>query len=185
MVAETYSRDRLQPALLDRLIDEEPGNRTEAPELRTINKQRLRQGVLRDLTWLLNSQAALAAQRSFDPGRHAHAARSVLNFGLPPLSGKLVSRLELADLERMLRQALIDFEPRILPETLVVRGLPPTDPLGHHNLLTFEITGHLWAQPYPLELLLKTDLDLETGLVELRDRGAAPVKRLDSDGQVR
>lgn len=185
MASEKYSRDRLQPALLDRLIDDDPTNRAEAPEQRTIGKQRLREGVMRDLTWLLNAQAALASERSYDPDRHTRAGRSVLNFGLPPLSGKLVSRLELADLERMLRQALIDFEPRILPETLQVRGLAPSDPMGHHNVLTFEITGHLWAQPYPLELLLKTDLDLETGLVELRDRGAAPVRRLESDGQVR
>jgi type VI secretion system protein ImpF len=34
-------------------------------------------------------------------------------------------------------------------------------------VISFEITAQLWAQPYPLELLLKTDLDLETGMVAL------------------
>ena len=49
------------------------------------------------------------------------------------------------------------------------------DPLGHHNSLSFEINARLWAQPYPLELLLKTDLDLETGLVELKDRSGTTI----------
>jgi type VI secretion system protein ImpF len=95
---------------------------------------------------------------------------STLNYGIAPLSGSLVSKLEMGDLERMLRQAILDFEPRLLPDSLTVHGIGPSDPLGHHNALSFEITARLWAQPYPLELLLKTDLDLETGMVELKDR---------------
>ena len=104
-----------------------------------------------------------------------HARRSTINFGIAPLSGTLVSKLEMIDLEQMLRQAIIDFEPRILPDSLVVRGVAPVDPLGHHNSLSFEINARLWAQPYPLELLLKTDLDLETGLVELKDRSGTTI----------
>jgi type VI secretion system protein ImpF len=44
-------------------------------------------------------------------------------------------------------------------------------------MIEFEIVGHLWAQPVPLEILLRTRLDLEAGLVEVRDAGAiAPVR---------
>jgi type VI secretion system protein ImpF len=32
-----------------------------------------------------------------------------------------------------------------------------------------EIEGFLWAQPVPLELLLRTEVDLETGRVEITD----------------
>ncbi len=172
-MAEVFSRDRLQPALLDRLIDDDRGSRQEPPELRTVTRQRLRQSVLRDLQWLLNADAGLADLPPDE--RFDHARRSTLNFGMPPLSGRLASKVAIADLERVLRQAIVDFEPRILPETLTVRGAPPQDPLGHHNILEFEISGRLWAQPYPLELLLKTDLDLETGLVQLKE-GAVPVR---------
>ena len=42
----------------------------------------------------------------------------MINFGLPALSGQTASSLEIADLERDVRQAILDFEPRILPETL-------------------------------------------------------------------
>ena len=169
-MAEGFSRDRLQPALLDRLIDEDRNNPHEAVEARAINKQRLRQCVLRDLNWLFNANAGLAEQVN---GESDFTRHSTINFGIRPMSGVLASKVDLAKMERLLKQAIFDFEPRILPDSLVVRGVVPEDPLGHHNVLQFEISGHLWAQPYALELLLKTDLDLETGLVTLRDGGQA------------
>jgi type VI secretion system protein ImpF len=92
-----------------------------------------------------------------------------LNYGLLPLSGKLLSSLDLADLEQVLKQAILRFEPRILPQTLSVRGIQPREPMTHHNVLSFEITGALWAQPYPLELLLKTDVDLESGEIRIAE----------------
>jgi type VI secretion system protein ImpF len=161
-----YSRDRLQPALLDRLIDEAPDSKSEPTEHKVISRSRLREIVLRDLGWLLNASGPL---NDVDDRQFPHACHSVLNFGMPCLSGKLVSRIELFEMEQALRQAIIDFEPRILPGTLVVTGKPPADELEHHNVLQFEIAGQLWAQPYPLELLLRTDVDLETGMVQLQD----------------
>lgn len=176
MANDLVSRDRLQPALLDRLLDDDPTNQQiEPPSLRTITKTRLRQSVLRDLTWLLNATAPL---HDVDIERYPHAARSSLNYGLPPLTGTLASQVELAELEAMLRDAIVAYEPRILPDSVTVRGRAPDDPLGHHNVLQFEIAGRLWAQPYPLELLLRTDIDLETGASRVTDAtaGATPVE---------
>jgi type VI secretion system protein ImpF len=168
---DTFSRDRLMPALLDRLIDENPTSPHESAETRVLGRQRLRQSVLRDLKWLFNATAGLERGDANDPLALAHG--STVNFGIRSLSGMLASKLDLIDLERMIRQAIIDFEPRILADTLRVRGVPPLDPLGHHNVLQFEISGRLWAQPYPLEILLKTDLDLESGLVEVKEGAVA------------
>ncbi len=179
-MSDAFSRDRLQPALLDRLIDENPGSKVEPVESRAITKSRLRQSVLRDLAWLFNAQAGLDA--TVDETAFAHALRSTVNYGMPALSGQLVSKVEMIDLESAMREAIINFEPRILPDSLKVTGIRPEDALGHHNLLSFEIVGRLWAQPYPLELMLKTDLDLETGMVELRDRGGNTVQGIDSTG---
>ncbi|MET0509666.1 MAG: type VI secretion system baseplate subunit TssE [Burkholderiaceae bacterium] len=168
-MVEPFSRDRLQPALFDRLIDDEPTATIESIDRRTVSRQRLRQSVLRDLTWLLNAQADLSCEPGLSTERAGAALRSVVNFGLPPMSGRLVSKLEVADVERMVRDAIVTFEPRILPDSLRVQALIPEDPMGHHNCISFEIVGQLWAQPYPLELLLKTDIDLETGMVEVRE----------------
>ena len=75
--------------------------------------------------------------------------------------------LEFAEVEQILKDAILRFEPRILPQTLTVRGIPAKDAMGHHNILSLEITGELWAQPYPVELLIKTDMDLESGEIRL------------------
>jgi type VI secretion system protein ImpF len=74
-----------------------------------------------------------------------------------------------SDLERAVRQAILDFEPRILPNTLQVRALVELADLDHHNVIGIEIHGHLWAQPVPLELLIRTEIDLETGKARLAD----------------
>jgi type VI secretion system protein ImpF len=38
-----------------------------------------------------------------------------------------------------------------------------------------QIEGHLWAQPVPLELLIRTEIDLETGRVQISDLAPARV----------
>ena len=47
----------------------------------------------------------------------------MLNFGLPALSGQTASSLDVSDLARAIREAIIDFEPRILPATLQIKTL--------------------------------------------------------------
>lgn len=159
------TRDRLQPALLDRLTDDDPFHRVEAEERRVMTKSQLRQAVLRDLGWLFNAIQPLG--KACDP--YARVGDSVLNFGLPALSGQLASRIDVHLLEKQIRQAILRFEPRLLPDTLKVVALEATHVLDTHNTIEFEIRGHLWAQPVPLEVLLRTKLDLEAGQVEVRD----------------
>jgi type VI secretion system protein ImpF len=104
-------------------------------------------------------------------------AHSVLNFGLPPLAGQRVARLDITQLERTIAEAIRRFEPRILPQTLSVRALETSSVLDTHNTIEFEIRGHRWAQPVPLELLLRTKLDLEAGQVEVRDASGTALQR--------
>ena len=163
-------RNRLQPALLDRLTDDNPEDRKEAETHRVMSKAQLRQAVLRDLGALFNSVQPLAALADAYPG----LADSVLNFGLSPLSGQLASKLDVSVLEAAIREAIVRFEPRILADTLQVRAQEYSSVLDTHNVIEFEIRGHLWSQPVPLEILLRTQLDLEAGQVEVRDL-AAPV----------
>src|SRR5437763_4883974 len=93
-------RNRLQPALLDRLIDEHPGERVEADDRRVMSKAQLRQAVLRDLGALFNAVQPLGAAAD----AHPLLAGCVLNFGLPPLSGQLASKLDISVLETAIRQ---------------------------------------------------------------------------------
>jgi type VI secretion system protein ImpF len=158
-VAEAEARDRLQPALLDRLIRDDPD------AARVISKAELRQAVLRDLSWLFNATQPHPEWSQTSPA----LVGTVLNYGLPPLAGRQLSKLDVSQLERTIADTIRRFEPRILPDTLVVRALEPASVLEAHNTIEFEIRGQLWAQPVPLELLLHTDVDLETGRVDVRE----------------
>jgi type VI secretion system protein ImpF len=89
------------------------------------------------------------------------------------LSGKTAASLEVIDLERAIRQAILEFEPRILPGSLQVKAIVELNHLDHHNVIGIEIQGHLWAQPIPLELLIRTEIDLETGKVRVADLASA------------
>jgi type VI secretion system protein ImpF len=160
------AQDRLQPALLDRLTDDNPDSQVEGTESRVINRNRLRDLVLRDLAWLMNSTAPGA---SIDWSHASHARASVLNYGLPALSGETASTVDPMVLQTAVRQAILDFEPRILPDSLVVEAILSEDQMDRHNQIGFRISGQLWAQPVPLELLLRTDIDLETGHVVMRE----------------
>ena len=164
------AQERLQPALLDRLTDDEPEKTQEPRERRVMSKARLRQAVLRDLAWLFNtvrleSGSAMASA--------PYARRSVVNFGLPPLSGQTASTIDVTTIERGIRQAILDFEPRILPASLTVKAILDFGEFDRHTIIGVEIHGQLWAQPVPLEMLIRTEIDLETGKVQIADLGAS------------
>jgi type VI secretion system protein ImpF len=153
------NRDRINPSLLDRLADEAPGS-APARAGPSLTLSELRKSVLRDLNWLFNATRLLKPEEA---EAWPQVRNSVLNYGLPPLSGLTASALDPASLERSLKQAILDFEPRILPDSLSVRATLEHESLEHHNVVSLHIEGLLWAQPVPIELLLRTQLDLESG----------------------
>jgi len=163
-MAELLPSERLQPSLLDRLCDDEPHNELESREQRVLSVRRLRQSVLRDIAWLLNAVSLESVQNLEN---YPEVAKSVLNFGIPDLSGHSLSISDIDVIEKRIRKVIQDYEPRILPSTLRVRVLS-TDSYNH-NAMNFDIEGDLWMQPLPLRLYLKTQLDFETGNVVVMD----------------
>ena len=158
--------ERLQPALLDRLQDDSPENQhLEVIDRRYLNLAQLRAAVLRDLSWLLN---ASRPPDSDGIGAYPEAERSVINYGMPSLSGATVSSLNVAELSRTIRATIECFEPRIVPGSLVVEAMGEGKKL-EGNQLSLRIEARLSAEPVPLELLFRTDLDLETGQVDLKE----------------
>lgn len=157
--------ERLLPALLDRLSDDHPEQRKEAARSRVVSRNAFRRSVLRDLAWLLNTTNAEAETDFGD----LPARRSVLNFGIVPLAGVTVTGTDWQAIETAVREAILAFEPRIIPETLAVRLVGETEKEGAHNEMAMEIKGQLWCQPYPMELLLRSRLDLESGQVFIED----------------
>jgi len=155
--------EKLQPCLLDRLTDDDPGIKEESRLQRVVSDQKYRRGVLRDLEWLLNTPAyiSLEGMEPFDLKDFPHAYRSVINFGIRDLCG--VTSPNLDRMQEELVEAIKIFEPRITARSLTIRA----DVQG--NVVTFDIEGELWAHPRSEHLHLKTTVDLETGQCLLGD----------------
>jgi type VI secretion system protein ImpF len=167
-MAELTHKERLQPSLLDRLTDDDPSRTVEPRDKRALSPSQLRESVRRDLTWLFNTTQLAAAFR--DVERYPRVASSVVNFGIPDLAGRTASGVDVSALERLLRQAIWDFEPRLLRNSVVVRGIVDDRNMSH-NAVSFAIDAEMWAQPVPLRLLLRTQVDLEDGRIHVSEDG--------------
>ncbi|HET7562727.1 MAG TPA: type VI secretion system baseplate subunit TssE [Rhodanobacteraceae bacterium] len=166
-MAELTTQERLQPSLLDRLTDDEPEKAVESRDKRVISASKLRECVTRDVAWLLNCVNLGGEEVLAD---YPDVARSVLNFGIPDLTGAAVAGIDSTVLQRQLRQAIHTFEPRLTSETLQVMVGTDSKRMDQRSL-SFRIDSEMWAQPLPLNLYLKTEVDLETGRFNVTDTG--------------
>ncbi|MEW9921699.1 type VI secretion system baseplate subunit TssE [Marimonas sp. MJW-29] len=154
--------ERLQPSLLDRLTDEAPTEKKEARTNRAIDITRLREIIKRDLSWLLNTNNV---ESSIDVKRFPNVARSVLNYGVREVAGEY-STTERAELIRKsILKAIALHEPRIIAGSTVVE-LRTEDKKGETQI-AFDIHADMWAQPVPLELYLRSKVDVTSGEVTL------------------
>jgi type VI secretion system protein ImpF len=154
---------QLMPTLLDRLRDDAPHRQVEAPEEYTVTRRQMRDILQRDLAYLLNTTSI---EDQIGRERYPHAASSTINFGVPPLAGTFLASRQWNDIERMIRQAITDFEPRLISDSLVVSPRWSADD-EHHNVLAFEVRGLVHMDPYPLEFMVQSSLDLETSEIQI------------------
>ena len=164
-MAELTSKERLLPSLIDRLTDHEPSSKEEAREQRVSTMIKLRESVLRDLEWLMNT---VNLEASVDLEAHPEVKDSVINFGIPALSGVTARQANIASIEKIIKKAIETYEPRIMENTVRVRGIADAE-LDNPCAIAFQIEGTLWGNPYPEALYFHTELDLELGDVKLTE----------------
>lgn len=168
-MAELPMADRLVPSLLDRLTDEQPYDKKESRAARVATTVNLKIALQRDVEWLFNT-TRLASDIDLD--EYPEVQTSVLNYGIPDLAG--LSDKSTNEIEDVLTEAILYFEPRILPESLVVSVVEPNKP-RRSNRMDFQIEGQLWSQPLPQALYLRTEFDLDVQSVQIeknRQRGS-------------
>jgi len=158
-------KERLQPSLLDRLTDYEPEKTKESSSQQSMSHSQFKNAVIRDLGWLLNS---VALDVCVDLKRFPEVQRSVLNYGLPDLSGHTSSTVDVVSVEKAIRAAILQFEPRIIRNSLKVKVHSNPDAMSH-NSMVFEIEGAVFGQPSPFQVVLKSELDLECGEFQLTE----------------
>ncbi len=150
-------------SVLDRLTDNDPKSPTvEAPLTRAESVRALKQGVRRDLEWLLNTR-----RTPDDPGlSRVETENSVYNYGLPDFSAySIASPKDQTKLVKALQAAVKTFEPRlanvrILPLEVTSTGL---------RTLRIRIEGLLLMDPAPEHISFDTTLQLTTGDFRIKD----------------
>lgn len=151
------------PSLLDRLQDDAPRQRSEREDAYAPDERAMRRIIERDLGLLLNTTSL---QDEIDVERYPEVAASVVNYGIPPLSGAYTASLRWEQLEARVLAAITRFEPRLIADTVRIR--PLTDPSARrYNKMMFEIEALMQWSPYPLEFRIQSVFDLEMNQVSL------------------
>jgi type VI secretion system protein ImpF len=121
--------------------------------------QDVRRDVMRNIEWLLNTEAPVRlARREIPP----QVQNSVLCFGIEPYSGRTQSSLSGADIAWSIRQRIIAFEPRIDRHSLEVHVSEP-DGQQRFNKMRFTVSGQLRADPLPIEFVVQAEIDPDNG----------------------
>lgn len=151
-------------SVLDRLIDDDPGTSVEPIPTRTQSVRQLKDGLRRDLEWLLNTRrVAVAPDESLK-----EVNRSLYIFGLPDFTHfGLNSPKDQARLVRFLQSTVKIFEPRLAN----VRIVPLETVSGATRTLRFRIEGMLVMDPAPEHVSFDTVLELTSGGYEVHNAG--------------
>lgn len=157
---------QLLPTLFDRLRDDAPQRHSERPDAYTVTPAQMRRIIERDLAYLLNTTNCPLA---LDVERYPAVASSTLNYGVAPVAGGYLSAHKWHDLVGNIRRAILDFEPRMIPDSLVVTPLRTDDAPPHrYNVLRIEIRGLIHMDPYPMAFTAQSSLDLDTSRIALQ-----------------
>lgn len=155
-MAEIGADQPLVPSLLDRLIDEQPEQRSETPRSQNQILSQMRQTIRRDLENLLNTRRPFYSI----PEQYPELRKSLVNFGIPDIVGL---DLEANDVRsgflKQIEELIRHFEPRFLE----VRVLPLDSEYNYDRSLKFRIEGKIRAYPAPEPIVFDSELEPSLG----------------------
>ncbi|MGH9431366.1 MAG: type VI secretion system baseplate subunit TssE [Terriglobia bacterium] len=148
-------------SVLDRLIDKDPKNSSEAPLTRSQAERALKNGVRRDLEWLLNTRRV-----AIEPDESLRELnKSLYVYGLPDFSVySVASSKDQAKLLRTLQATLKLFEPRLVNVQIV----PLEGSAAGFQALRLRIEGMLLMDPAPEHVSFDTTIELKSGACQVR-----------------
>jgi type VI secretion system protein ImpF len=133
------------------------------PRIERFNEAALRATVRRELSWILNT-TNLAAVQDLDP--YPEVKTSVLNYGVPDLAGKTLTKRVVQGRAREIRDAIRAFEPRMDPRRIDVEALTESE---KENAVTYIIRGDVTAAVQAMPVEFKTDIEVDTASVTVRE----------------
>lgn len=158
-MARIESGQQLLPALVDRLIDDDPGKPDPPSKSRGQTLRDLRESVRRNLEDLLNTR-----QRCLPlPAGLEQIPRSLVNYGIPDFTGiDLANPARREEFRAAVEMAIRNFEPRFITVTVVLRD-DKAD--GADRLIRFRIDAFMYADPAPEPVAFDSLLDAATRVV--------------------
>jgi type VI secretion system protein ImpF len=142
----------LRLPLLDRLLDDEPKIKTEAPMSRSSSLAKLKTAVRRDLENLLNTRRT----PDYIPEGSVEILRSVYYYGLPDITSMPANFLyEQTKLLQSIETAVKTFEARL--DGVRVSLVPVA---GQSRVLRFVIDGMLRIDPLPEHVVYDASIEL-------------------------
>ncbi len=163
------NKDVVLPCLLDRLIDRYPRAKKDSERFRYVTLDQYRDNVLRDLCWLLGSGAHLSINEIDEDLGHVRS--SVLTYGVPSFAGLEANPVNADRIQKEIENAILTFEPRIIPDTLEVRIVGRQSREGLDFVLVYEIRGSLWSLPFRENIYLTTEINFQTGTCLMSRKG--------------
>lgn len=152
----------VQLSILDRLTDDEPAVRTEAPITREKSVRMMRAAVQRDLEALLNTIRIAETV----PETYTELRDSLWLYGLPDINS--ISLQNQQDEERLLRgleRAIQQFEPRLSR----VRVTSYDRILKSRQIVEFHVEAMLMIEPAPERIAFDTILEIGKGSYRVKE----------------
>lgn len=154
----------LLPSVFDRLLDDEPETRVEAPRSRAQLLRELKLSVRRDLENLLNTRISLYPV----PDDLPELKTSVLNYGIPDFTGlSMGSREQREKLRGLVEDSIRRFETRFISVRVEMSAGKQTGDVKDRTL-HFRIEGLLHAEPSPEPVMFDSQLRPQLGDFEVR-----------------
>ena len=123
----------------------------------------VRTSVRREIGWLLNTVHLGATQNL---SRTPHVQTSVLNYGLPDLTGRASTERSVQGRSRQIEEAIRTYEPRLDPKS--VRGAAQPV-VGMDNAIAYVINGDITAAVKAIPVKFFANVEVETGEAVVRD----------------
>lgn len=147
-------------SLIDRLVDFRPKSPWEAPPLRTLTREELKESVRRDLGWLLNTRTSIPA--------HLLDERelTVIDYGIPDFgSYSPANSDDRGLLAKRITRSIRAFEPRLQEVKVTV-----APQMVNEKTLRVNLDAVLVVEPVKEPISFQTVFQRETGTWEVHER---------------
>lgn len=162
---EKDARKRIE----ERVNGERRVSRRSALSRRGTDETLLKRNLVFDLLSLVNT---IDLGSAIDISDFDYVKRSILNYGLPDLARLTSEEFEVDQIAGDLRRALLQHEPRLIPETLRIERNDDFDDLNQR--IRFNVSAEMACRPVDVPIEFVAEIEIASGKVVLSRLPVAP-----------